>query len=81
MHNHNIVNMACMGRLSVVSHSASGNNRNISIKPITDSGYYHIFSLHHGLLWSSRKYFTTLMLEHMPWVIAPDKFLPFSGYG
>ena len=23
------------------------------------------------------KYFTTLMLEHMPWVIAPDKFLPF----
>ena len=23
------------------------------------------------------KYFTTLMLEHMPWIIAPDKFLPF----
>ena len=23
------------------------------------------------------KYFTTLMLEHMPWVISPDKFLPF----
>ena len=23
------------------------------------------------------KYITTLMLEHMPWVIAPDKFLPF----
>ena len=23
------------------------------------------------------KYFTTLMLEHMPWVIAPDKYLPF----
>ena len=23
------------------------------------------------------KFFTTLMLEHMPWVIAPDKFLPF----
>ena len=23
------------------------------------------------------KYFTTLMLEHMPWVIAPDIFLPF----
>ena len=23
------------------------------------------------------KYFTSLMLEHVPWVIAPDKFLPF----
>ena len=31
-------------------------------------------TMYHGL---HGKYFTTLMLEHMPWVIAPDKFLPF----
>ena len=27
------------------------------------------------------KYFTTLMLEHMPWVISQTNFCLFSGYG
>ena len=33
-----------------------------------------IFSISYGL---HGKYFTTLMLEHMPWVINPDKYLLF----
>ena len=42
---------------------------------ITGTVIFVIFiTVYYGL---HGKYFTTLMLEHMPWVIAPDKFLPF----
>tara|TARA_Y100000768_G_scaffold337240_1_gene279292 strand:- start:5155 stop:5817 length:663 start_codon:yes stop_codon:yes gene_type:complete len=42
---------------------------------ITGSVIFVIFiTVYYGL---HGKYFTTLMLEHMPWVISPDKFLPF----
>jgi hypothetical protein len=56
-----------------------GNDRNISIScKFTNhwnSSVFTVFiTMYYGL---HGKYFTTLMLEHMPWVIAPDKFLPF----
>ncbi len=42
---------------------------------ITGTIIFAIFiTVYYGL---HGKYFTTLMLEHMPWVISPDKFLPF----
>ena len=42
---------------------------------ITGTVIFVIFiTVYYGL---HGKYFTTLMLEHMPWVISPDKFLPF----
>tara|TARA_B100001109_G_scaffold74674_1_gene61216 strand:+ start:9854 stop:10516 length:663 start_codon:yes stop_codon:yes gene_type:complete len=45
---------------------------------ITGTVIFVIFiTVYYGL---HGKYFTTLMLEHMPWVIAPDKFLPFFWF-
>jgi len=75
-----IVWFSTMGYLNFIPETLIqiGIFSNLAYSLLVGSVIFFLFiTIFHGL---HGKYFTTLMLEHMPWVIKPDKFLFFFWF-